>query len=65
MIKILFDTGYSDIFIDNANILHIDLADRLLTWCFLTANDHTWGLGHLIQHFNRGNIEAPETKHLI
>lgn len=63
--KILFDTGYSDIFINNAQILNIDLAD--ITDLILSHghNDHTWGLGHLIQHFDRRNVETKHLKQLV
>ncbi len=63
--KILFDTGYSDIFIDNAHILHIDLANITDLVLSHGHNDHTWGLSHLIQYFDRRNIETPEAKHLV
>lgn len=63
--KILFDTGYSDIFIDNAHILNIDLAEITDLVLSHGHNDHTWGLSHLIQHFDRRNIETQEAKHLI
>lgn len=63
--KILFDTGYSDIFIDNAHILDIDLADITDLVLSHGHNDHTWGLSHLIQHFDRRNVEIRQAKHLI
>ncbi|MCG9509368.1 MBL fold metallo-hydrolase [Providencia rettgeri] len=63
--KILFDTGYSNIFIDNAHILNIALANITDLVLSHGHNDHTWGLGHLIQHFDRRNIEAQQTKKLI
>lgn len=63
--KILFDTGYSDIFIDNAHILNIDLTDITDLVLSHGHNDHTWGLGHLIQHFDRRNVENKQLKQLI
>ncbi|HGN1705862.1 TPA: MBL fold metallo-hydrolase [Providencia rettgeri] len=63
--KVLFDTGYSDIFIDNAHILNIDLAHITDLVLSHGHNDHTWGLGHLIQHFDRRNTENSQVKHLI
>ena len=49
--KILFDVGYSDIFIENANKMNIDLnsIDYLI---FSHGHlDHTGGLDALIKHF--------------
>ena len=63
--KILFDTGYSDIFIDNAQILNIDLAAITDLALSHGHNDHTWGLSHLVQHFDRRNIESKQKKSLI
>lgn len=47
--KILFDTGYSDIFIKNAQKMNIDLRD--LDYVVLSHGhvDHTWGLTNLIR----------------
>ncbi|MCM3005581.1 MBL fold metallo-hydrolase [Priestia koreensis] len=47
--RILFDTGYSNIFIKNAEKLGINL--RELDWIALSHGhvDHTWGLTHLIR----------------
>ncbi|QWH42776.1 MBL fold metallo-hydrolase (plasmid) [Bacillus mycoides] len=47
--RILFDTGYSDAFIKNAEKMRIDLRD--LDWVALSHGhvDHTWGLTHLIR----------------
>jgi 7,8-dihydropterin-6-yl-methyl-4-(beta-D-ribofuranosyl)aminobenzene 5'-phosphate synthase len=44
--KILFDTGYSDVFIKNAISLGINLLD--LDYIVLSHGhyDHTWGLTH-------------------
>ncbi|MEQ4675397.1 MBL fold metallo-hydrolase [Providencia vermicola] len=63
--KILFDTGYSDIFINNAHILNIDLADITDLVLSHGHNDHTWGLGHLVQYFDRRNAEGNHPKQLI
>ncbi|MGO2304387.1 MAG: MBL fold metallo-hydrolase [Providencia sp.] len=63
--KILFDTGYSDIFINNAQILNIDLANITDLALSHGHNDHTWGLSHLLQHFDRRNIELKQKKSLI
>lgn len=47
--RILFDTGYSDAFIKNADKMRIDL--RNLNYVVLSHGhvDHTWGLTHLIR----------------
>ena len=47
--KILFDTGYSDVFIQNAFKMNIDL--RYLDYLVLSHGhyDHTWGLSSLIK----------------
>ncbi|KEF36794.1 metal-dependent hydrolase, beta-lactamase superfamily II [Schinkia azotoformans MEV2011] len=47
--RILFDTGYSDIYIRNADKMKIDL--RNLDYVVLSHGhvDHTWGLTHIIR----------------
>jgi 7,8-dihydropterin-6-yl-methyl-4-(beta-D-ribofuranosyl)aminobenzene 5'-phosphate synthase len=47
--RILFDAGYSDAFLNNAEKLGIDLTR--LNWIVLSHGhlDHTWGLEHLIK----------------
>lgn len=51
--RILFDTGYSDMFIKNAQIMGIDVNSADMTVLSHGHNDHTWGLNHLVQHFDR------------
>ncbi|MDD4160533.1 MAG: MBL fold metallo-hydrolase [Synergistaceae bacterium] len=51
--KILFDTGYSDVFIKNAQVLGINLNDIDVAVLSHGHNDHTWGLNHLVQYFDR------------
>lgn len=63
--KILFDTGYSDVFINNANILNIDLAQITDLVLSHGHNDHTWGINHLIQYLDRRNVESQQSKKLI
>lgn len=55
-IKILFDTGYSDIFIKNARSMCIDL--NSLTHIVLSHghNDHSRGLKYLRQHYDLPDI---------
>jgi 7,8-dihydropterin-6-yl-methyl-4-(beta-D-ribofuranosyl)aminobenzene 5'-phosphate synthase len=55
--KILFDTGYSDIFISNAQLLGLDPADADKIILSHGHNDHTWGLNHLIQYYDRRLIK--------
>ena len=59
--KILFDTGYSDIFLQNAQTLRIDLTTIDSIVLSHGHNDHTWGLNHLTQHYDRLNF-TPERK---
>ncbi|MDD3437306.1 MAG: MBL fold metallo-hydrolase [Candidatus Gastranaerophilales bacterium] len=49
--KILFDTGYSDVFIKNAVSLGINLLD--LDYIVLSHGhyDHTWGLNHYLEFY--------------
>ena len=59
--KILFDTGYSDIFIENAQIMGIDVNSADVVVLSHGHNDHTWGLNHLVQHLDRTmSVKRPE-----
>jgi len=49
--RILFDAGYSDIFIKNAIKMGIDLLDLDFIVLSHAHLDHTWGLGHLVQYY--------------
>jgi 7,8-dihydropterin-6-yl-methyl-4-(beta-D-ribofuranosyl)aminobenzene 5'-phosphate synthase len=51
--RILFDTGYSAAFIDNAQTLGIDLLSLDGIVLSHGHNDHSWGLQHLIQYYDR------------
>lgn len=56
--KILFDTGYSDAFVRNAQKMNIDLLDLdhiVLSHAHL---DHTWGLDALIRLYTEAKIEG-------
>jgi 7,8-dihydropterin-6-yl-methyl-4-(beta-D-ribofuranosyl)aminobenzene 5'-phosphate synthase len=60
--KILFDTGYSDLFIENAKKMDINLLN--LDYLVLSHShlDHTWGLQHLIQLYTEAKIEGKKYK---
>lgn len=55
--KILLDTGYSDLFIRNAQQMKIDL--RVLDSIVLSHGhfDHTWGLSHLIKFHSEARMQ--------
>ena len=59
---VLFDTGYSDIFLKNAFKMGKDLTD--LDYLVLSHNhlDHTWGLEPLIKYFTELQIEQRSFK---
>jgi len=60
--RVLFDTGYSSIFISNAEKLGLDLRhldDVVLSHAHL---DHTWGLQHLIRYFTDSRFEKSTVK---
>ncbi|MBW1811849.1 MAG: MBL fold metallo-hydrolase, partial [Deltaproteobacteria bacterium] len=54
---VLFDTGYSDIFIQNALKMGLDLS--FLDYLVFSHGhlDHTWGVGSLIKYFTELRIE--------
>lgn len=58
--KILFDVGYSDIFIKNAHKMGVNLRD--INYLVLSHGhfDHTWGVPSLIQYFTEAKIEELE-----
>jgi len=55
--SILFDTGYSGLFIENAAKMGIDIANVDYVAISHGHNDHTWGLGHLISNFTEASVE--------
>lgn len=61
--KILFDTGYSDVFIRNAQKMEISLFD--LDYVILSHGhlDHTWGLIPLVKHFTEAAIEKRQVRY--
>jgi 7,8-dihydropterin-6-yl-methyl-4-(beta-D-ribofuranosyl)aminobenzene 5'-phosphate synthase len=56
--RILLDVGYSDIFIQNAQKMNIDL--RILDYVVLSHGhqDHTWGLDPLVRLYAESHIEG-------
>lgn len=58
--KILFDLGYSDIFIQNAQKLGETLRDIDTVIISHGHLDHTWGLSYLIKKFNEWDMENLE-----
>lgn len=60
--KVLFDVGYSDAFVRNAQKMQIDLLDIDLIILSHGHLDHTWGMMPLIQHYTEGMIEKRAVK---
>lgn len=56
--KYLFDTGYSDIFLTNANKMGIDLLELDAIVISHGHNDHTWGLGELVRLYTEATFEG-------
>jgi len=55
--RILFDVGYSDIFIKNAQKMNIDLLNADYIVISHGHLDHTWGLGPLIKLYTEAGFE--------
>jgi len=60
--NILFDTGYSGLFLENASKMGIDIASVDFVAISHGHNDHTWGLGHLISNFTESAVERTASK---
>lgn len=61
--KILLDTGYSDIFLKNADLMGIDLSGLSTLVISHGHNDHTWGMPYLFDRFDTSEllvIAAPD-----
>jgi len=61
-LKVLFDLGYSDLFIRNAHKMSIDLFD--LDYIVLSHGhlDHSWGLDPLLRMYTEATLEGFTTK---
>ena len=55
--KILFDTGFSDLFLKNAQILGIDLTALDAIVFSLGHDDHMGGLYHLMEYYKARQVE--------
>ena len=55
--KILFDTGYSEIFIRNASMLGLNVENIDTVVISHGHSDHTWGLIYLISHYDIREIK--------
>lgn len=60
--KILFDTGYSDVFLKNAQKMGINLLD--LDYIILSHGhyDHTWGLSHYLSFYTSAVKQGQKVK---
>ena len=59
--RLLFDTGYSGIFLDNARNMGISLAELDFVVISHGHHDHTWGLETLARHF--ANLQLQGSAH--
>ncbi|KIX14690.1 MBL fold metallo-hydrolase [Dethiosulfatarculus sandiegensis] len=60
--KILFDTGFSDAFLKNANARGHDLLDLDQIVLSHSHLDHTWGLPHLFSRYVQTGLEGRKWK---
>lgn len=61
---ILFDTGCSDLFLENARKLGIDLSETKYIVLSHGHYDHTWGLKHLLNKYRSANT-TPAAKPVL
>ncbi len=54
--RILFDTGYSDVFLKNADLMGIDLSDVSHVVFSHGHDDHTTGLPHLLARYDMHEV---------
>ncbi|WP_320044753.1 MBL fold metallo-hydrolase [uncultured Desulfobacter sp.] len=62
-VTVLFDLGYSDLFLKNAGKLGKDLSSLDFLVLSHSHLDHTWGLDPFIRYLTERTIEALEIKH--
>lgn len=60
--RILFDVGYSDVFLHNAARMGLDLLDVDIVVLSHAHLDHTWGLQHLIRFQTDARFEGRKVK---
>lgn len=60
--RVLFDTGYSDLFLKNANKMNLDLLSLDSIILSHGHNDHTGGLSGLVQLYAEAGREEPKLK---
>jgi len=60
--KILFDVGYSDAFLTNAQKAGVELNDIDFVVLSHGHLDHTWGLPYLVKHLRENNKNGKNTK---
>lgn len=53
---ILLDCGYSGAFVENAGLMDCDLTKLDFVVLSHGHNDHSWGLNHLIQYYDRKHL---------
>lgn len=63
--KILLDTGYSDLFITNAEEMKVNLLELDYVTVSHGHSDHTWGLQHLIRFYREKGIIEGERPEII
>jgi len=61
-VKILLDTGYSDVFLRNASKMDLSLRDLDVVALSHSHIDHTWGLEPLIRYFTESAFEKLSCK---
>jgi len=62
--KLMFDTGYSDVFLENARRLRLEISELDTLVLSHGHSDHTWGLPALAEHL-RLNRRRPDRVRLI
>ncbi|MEA4846200.1 MAG: MBL fold metallo-hydrolase [Clostridiaceae bacterium] len=63
--KILFDLGYSDIFILNAEKMGVDISEADTIVFSHGHSDHTWGMEYLIRHCMKAKGHNSKPKRIV